>query len=139
LSLAAFCGQFFFGWLTDHVRDAKYVVVFGFLVMASGMFIMLNAHSVATLYLFSMIFGFGYGCFAPLSSIILAERFGEKDLGSVYGMFTFLVGIGGSIGPFWAGYMYDQFQSYHQVWILNIVIFICSAGAIFLLQRHKSA
>jgi len=137
LSLAAFGGQFFFGWLTDRARDTKYVVAFGFLMMALGMLILLNIHSVTMLYLSSMVFGFGYGCMAPLPSIILAERFGDKTLGSLYGKFTFLIGIGGSIGPFGAGYMYDQFQSYHQVWILNIVILICVVGTILLLQSHK--
>ena len=139
LSCAAFCGQFFFGWLTDHVRGAKCAVIIGFLVMALGMIILLNMQSVAVLYVYSLVFGFGYGCFAPLASIFLAERFGENRLGSVYGMFTFIVGIGGSIGPFWAGYMFDLFQSYHQVWILNIVILLCATVAIILLQGHKSA
>jgi MFS family permease len=91
-----------------------------------------------TLYFFSLIFGFGYGCFAPLPSIILAERFGDESLGTLYGVFTFLIGIGGSIGPFWAGYMYDHFQSYHQVWIFNIVMLICISGTILLLQSRKS-
>ncbi|MDR2862159.1 MAG: MFS transporter [Syntrophobacterales bacterium] len=139
LGLAAFGGQFFFGWLTDRVRDAKYVVAFGFLMMALGMFILLNMRSEAMLYLFSLVFGFGYGCLAPLPSIILAERFGDETLGALYGMFTFLIGIGGSIGPFWAGYMYDHFQSYHQVWILNIVMLIGVTGAILLLQSRKSS
>ena len=139
LSLAAFGGQFFFGWLTDHVRNAKYVVAFGFLMMALGMFILLNMSSETILYLFSLVFGFGYGCFAPLPSIILAERFGDESLGSLYGMFTFLIGIGGSIGPFWAGYMYDHFQSYHQVWILNIVILICVTGTILLLPSRRAS
>jgi len=137
LSFAGLGGQFFFGWMTDRARDSKYVVAFGFLMMASGMFILLNIQSVTMLYLFSLIFGFGYGCMAPLPSIILAERFGDETLGALYGMFTFLIGIGGSIGPFLAGYMYDQFQSYHQVWILNIVILICVVGTILLLQPHK--
>lgn len=137
LSLAGLGGQLFFGWLTDRARDAKYVIAFGFLMMALGMFILLNTRSVTTLYICSLIFGFGYGCMAPLPSIILAERFGDETLGSLYGMFTFLIGIGGSIGPFWAGHMHDHFQSYHQVWSINIVILVCVVGTILLLRPRK--
>jgi len=138
VSFSAFFGQFFFGWLSDRIRDSKYAAALGFFIMSFGMYLLLNMKSLEMLYLFSIVFGFGYGCLAPMTPILLADRFGRQALGAVYGLVTFFIGAGGSIGPFLAGYMYDRFGSYGHVWLFDIVILLCVTTAILLLKPKKS-
>jgi MFS family permease len=55
-------------------------------------------------------------------SIIVADRFGRHVLGSIYGLLTFFIGIGGSIGPILGGIIYDKLGSYQYLWGINIAI-----------------
>jgi MFS family permease len=70
--------------------------------------------------------------------ILLADRFGRHSLGSVYGFITLFLGIGGSIGPYLAGLMYDRFGSYTYVWQVDIVIMIFVAAYILTLKPKEA-
>jgi MFS family permease len=137
VSLSAFFGQFFFGWLSDRIRDSKYAAALGFFMMTCGMVLLLDAKTLPLLYLFAIVFGFGYGCLAPMTPVLIADRFGRHALGAVYGLVTFFIGIGGSVGPFLAGYMYDHFGSYRHVWLFNIVILLGVTTAVLSLKPKK--
>lgn len=137
VSFSAFFGQFFFGWLSDRIRDSKYAAALGFILMTCGMILLLNATTLPLLYLFAIVFGFGYGCLAPLTPVLIADRFGRHALGAVYGLMTFFIGVGGSIGPFLAGYMYDHFGSYSHVWLFNIVLLVMITMVVLSLKTKK--
>ena len=130
LGFGGFCGQFFFGWFSDKVKDVKYSAVLGMIIMAVGMVILLKATTAQRLYFYALIYGFGYGSVGPMMPILVADRFGRHVLGSVYGWLTFFMGMGGGIGPFMGGLIYDWSGSYTYVWQANIVILV---GCAFLM------
>lgn len=127
VGFAGFLGQFFFGWLSDRIRDVKYSAVLGMIVMMAGLLILLKTESLTLLYVYSLVYGFGYGCLAPMMPITIADRFGRRDLGAVYGMLTFFIGVGGSVGPYFAGLIYDYYGSYDLAWQagIGILAFVC--------------
>lgn len=127
VGFAGFLGQFFYGWLSDSLRDVKYSAILGMAVMIIGLVLLLNAGSLALLYAFALVYGFGYGCLAPMMPITIADRFGLRDLGAVYGMLTFFIGVGGSVGPWLAGLVYDSCGSYDPAWQagIGILAFVC--------------
>jgi MFS family permease len=137
VGLAGFLGQFFFGWLSDRIGDVKYSAVIGVMFMLAGLVILRGAGSTAALFVYSFIFGFGYGCLAPMLPIVIADRFGRSDLGPVYGMVTLLLGIGGCIGPLAAGMIYDSCGSYDLVWISDIGILAFAGLLLAALKRKK--
>lgn len=137
VSFAAFFGQFFFGWLSDRIRDSKYAAALGFFMMTCGMVLLLTAKNLPMLYLFATVFGFGYGCLAPMTPVLIADRFGRHALGAVYGLVTFFIGVGGSVGPFLAGYMYDRLGSYSHVWLFNIGLLLAVTLTVLLLKTKK--
>ena len=139
VGMSCFCGQFFFGWLSDRVKDAKYSASLGMVIMAVGMVPLLKATTVQGLYLYAFIFGFGYGSVAPMMPILLADRFGRHVLGSAYGILTFFVGIGGGIGPLLGGLIFDRFGSYTCVWQANIGILVGCALLIMTLKPSQNA
>ena len=137
VSVSGFFGQFFFGWLSDRLRDPKYAYFLGILFLLIGMIMLLNAHSVSSLYFYAVIYGFGYGCLAPILPILAADRFGRHTLGSIYGLLTFFIGVGGSIGPILGGVIYDKFGSYRHLWEINIVILVLMCAVILTLKKGK--
>jgi MFS family permease len=137
LSLTGFIGQFFYGWLSDRIKDPKYASFLGTSFMLIGMILLINARSISSLYIYALIYGFGYGSMAPGVPIIIAHRFGRYVMGSIYGLLTFFIGIGGSIGPILGGFIYDHFGSYRYLWLINIIVLICIAIAILTLKKGK--
>ncbi|MDD5100549.1 MAG: MFS transporter [Syntrophales bacterium] len=137
IGMASILGRFFFGWLSDHIGDAKYASALGFFLMAAGMFLLLGTTSVATLFVYAILFGFGYGSMSALMPFLLADRFGPQILGSSYGMLVFFVtGIGGGAGPVITGYIYDLTGSYTDAWLLNLAVLVIVSFLILTLKKR---
>jgi len=135
IGIASIFGRFFFGWFSDRLHDPKYSASVGFLVMAAGMFILIQASSVPLLIVYAIIFGFGYGSLAPMMPVLLADRFGRYVLGSAYGWLTFfVVGFGGALGPIIGGLIYDTLGSYTHAWQLNMGLLLVVALVILTLK-----
>ena len=137
ISMTGFMGQFLFGWMTDRIKDPKYGSFIGILFMLTGTILLLNVHSIFQLYIAALIYGFGYGSLAPILPLLVANRFGRHVVGSIYGLLTFFIGVGGSIGPVLGGFIYDHFGSYRYLWLINIFVLSCVALAILTLKKGK--
>jgi MFS family permease len=137
VSMAGFVGQFFFGWLSDRIPDPKYASCLGFCLMAAGIAVLINAGTPQMLFLYSLVFGFGYGSLAPMVPILIADRFGRHVLGTIYGLVTLFIGIGGFIGPLLGGLIYDYSGSYSMMWQLNLGILAGVAAFILTLKPAR--
>ncbi len=60
---------------------------------------------------------FGHGGFYALISPTVAEFFGTKFHGVLLGMVIFSTTIGGALGPFLAGYLFDVTNTYRVVFL----------------------
>ncbi|MFB3925399.1 MAG: MFS transporter [Syntrophales bacterium] len=139
IGIAGLAGQFFYGWLSDRLRDVKHAAVLGIFVMASGTLLLLYIDSAKGLYFSAIVYGFGYGSLAPMMPIMAADRFGRDVLGSVYGMLTFFIGTGGSIGPILGGVMFDALGSYRSVWQFNIAVLAVVITMLLMLKPGHGA
>jgi cyanate permease len=59
-------------------------------------------------------------------------------MGSVYGLLTFLIGMGGAVGPILGGLIYDAIGSYAHVWQLNMVVLAIGALVILTLGKDRT-
>ncbi|MGB4089459.1 MAG: MFS transporter, partial [Smithellaceae bacterium] len=137
ISVTGFIGQFFFGWLSDRLRDAKYAYFLGISFLLCGMILLNYVDNVRSLYLYAVIYGFGYGCIAPILPILIVDRFGRHTLGSIYGLLTFFIGFIGSLGPILGGIIYDYFGSYHYLWLINTIILALTSIIILTLKKYN--
>jgi MFS family permease len=64
------------------------------------------------LWMFVVVFGFGYGGLASIFPLAHAELFGLKAMGSLFGISLLGATIGGSTGPLIAGFSFDITHSY---------------------------
>jgi MFS family permease len=89
--------------------------------MALAMAILLFFHSLEFFYLYACLFGFGYGSLSPMLAILMVDRFGRDISGTSYGLICFfVVGLGGSLGPIFGGFVYDITGSYTYAWQINL-------------------
>jgi len=139
IGISGSCGKFFFGWFSDRVGNAKYAASMGFAIMAMGMLVLLKASTVATLYGYALIFGFGYGSLAPVMPYMVSEQFGRQALGAAYGILVFFAtGLGGSVGPLLGGYIFDRTNSYDIGWMICLVALIVVAVMILALKQPEN-
>ncbi len=140
IGLTSIFGRFFYGWLSDRLKDPKYSASLGFLVMALGMILLIRVKGPSDLLVYAAVFGFGYGSLAPMMPILLSDRFGRQILGSTYGFLTFfVVGIGGSIGPLLGGWLFDRFGTYAYGWAVNLALLFAAAVLMLFLQKVSEA
>jgi MFS family permease len=90
------------------------------------------ANELWMLYLFAVVYGLGYGGFAAVCSPLVADFFGLKALGAIFGLANMASSIGGALGPLTAGRIFDISGSYHWAFIL------CAALAIAALIMSTS-
>ena len=65
LGISSACGKFFFGWLSDKIKDAKCSASLGYLVMALGMYGLLKADTVTGFYAYAWQFNMAAVCISP--------------------------------------------------------------------------
>jgi len=139
IGLGSIFGRFFFGWLCDVLKDPKYSAALGFLVEAVGMLMILNISSTAGLYIYSLVFGFGYGSIAPAMPALISDRFGRRILGSLFGIMIFFgTGCGGGVGPIIGGLIYDYFGTYTHAWQFNFIMLLI-VSVLILTIKPKNA
>jgi len=136
IGMVSILGRFFFGWLCDRINDAKHAAALGFLFMAVGMFLLLKTTTVTMLFVYALIFGFGYGSMTALMPFLLADHFGRHVLGASYGMLVFFVmALGGSTGPMLTGFIYDKTGSYGNAWLLHLTVLFIVTFLILTLKK----
>ena len=64
------------------------------------------------LFLFALVYGFGHGGLFTVVSPTVAEYFGMRSHGSLFGIIVFFGTLGGAAGPILAGWIFDTRGSY---------------------------
>ena len=90
------------------------------------------------LYLYAVCFGYGAGLAAPALYAGLADIFHGGHFGVLSGLLLAGFGIGGIIGPWLGGFIYDVTGSYTSAFIFAMVCFAFS-GVIFWIAAPRKA
>jgi len=104
-------GRIIIGYSSDRI-GVKPSLLISFILMGTALLWVMVAKEVWMFYLFAIIFGFGYGGLAALTSTVTAELFGLRSLGAIVGVVMFSFTLGGAIGPLLAGSIFDISGSY---------------------------
>jgi len=105
-------GRIIIGSAGDRIGNKRCLII-SFILMAAALLWVTVAKEIWMLYLFAVVFGFGYGGLAALMSPVPAELFGLRSLGTIVGAVMCSFTIGGAIGPVLAGRIFDITGSYN--------------------------
>jgi MFS family permease len=127
-------GRVVMGFVSDRIGKAK---TFALCCLIEGLLIpLLLAGRYVLLPVFALFFGFFYGGLMAMYAPLISELFGLKHIGSILGTIATAFGIGGTLGPTFAGYIFDVFGSYIMVFTICMVMFIIVALLIMGLARR---
>jgi MFS transporter, OFA family, oxalate/formate antiporter len=100
------------GHVFDRIRGKRILITVGTLLFISFIILQL-CNELWCLYIFAIVFAMGYGGFAMALAPIIAEYFGLRALGTIFGIACLAGGIGSAIGPYITGLIFDMTGSYN--------------------------
>ena len=131
-------GKLIFGFLCDRINP-KYAAAISYVFTASSLIIMIQARSMASLWLFAVIHGLGHGGWAPNLAMLALSYFGKRHYGAVLGGIHLLYMAGLAIGPMIAGFAYDQTGSYRLVLMVLAILCFVSVPIITFIKKPEIA
>ena len=111
------------GILADVIKT-KYIFAATGLLMGIGVvfyWLIGPGSSFLIVILFSVIYGLGLGGVNVLRPSILAEYFGRKHFGAIFGFASVFVTIGTIVSTPVAGWIFDTFHTYKPYWLAMVV------------------
>ncbi len=117
-------GRFIMGTASDKIGCKRAWVICFIILIASFGWLQITREPWM-FYLFAVIYGFAHGGFFVLVSPMTAALFGTRAHGVIFGLIYFAGTLGGTLGPFLAGYIFDITQSYRiAFWVLLVLSII---------------
>lgn len=110
-------GRLVLGWSIDQLGGRRgYIICFSLLLIS----IVLLRHIDDPRYLFgfALLYGFAHGGFFTIVSPTLAEYFGMRAIGTIFGTVVFFGTLSGAAGPLVAGWIFDSQGSYDRAFLL---------------------
>ena len=117
---ASIIGRLFVGFVADRL-GYRTCMICCFSVLISAFLWLQLADQLWMLYLFALFYGMGHGGHFTLISPLVAEHFGIRSHGVLFGIVLFAGTFGGALGPILAGRLFDITGTY------NIAFWICAA------------
>ena len=113
-------GRFVIGIAIDRIGNKPSMIICLILLISALLWLEL-AGELWMLYLFAVVYGFGHGGLLTVISPIVAEYFGLRSHGALFGIVFFSSMVGGAVGPVIAGYIFDITGNY------SLAFWICAA------------
>lgn len=137
LSAVNLGGMVLAGWLSDRMNRPLLLGSIYIFRAASFLLLMGQVDSMATLYLFAVLFGLFDYATVPVTASLVASRLGLKVMGLAMGLLAAGHALGAALGSWLGGLLYDRYADYDWLWI---TAFISAGGAglaVFLLRETR--
>ena len=91
------------------------------LIQALSMIWLAASKETWMLWMFSFLFGFSYGGLASMFPLVTSEYFGVAAMGSIFGLILLGATLGGTVGPWLAGFIFDLAGQYYYGFLAGMI------------------
>ena len=119
--LASIVGRLGTGLLADRF-GVKQTLITMLLLQALMIPLYLFAHDLGALHALGLAFGVAYGGVMPLYALVTRDYFGEKIMGTAYGVVFFVSCIGMGLGSYAGGLIHDALGSYQWLFLGSLAV-----------------
>ena len=130
-------GRLGFGRLGD-VMDKRYVMMMAAGLQVAAFAILLKTTNLAMLYVYSALIGLGVGGLTPILPGLVADYFGRRQFGAVYGALDMVTVMGIMVGPIYGGWIFDTTESYSLAFLSGIMITLLAVVLVYLTPKPSS-
>jgi len=136
IGAASIFARLLLGWSIDKIGGKRgYIICFSLLL--SSLLLLQYVNDPRYLFGFALIYGFAHGGFFTVVSPTLAEFFGMRAIGTVFGTVVFFGTLSGAAGPVVAGWIFDSQGSYDWAFFLLASFAATGLAMTSLLTRLK--
>jgi MFS transporter, OFA family, oxalate/formate antiporter len=111
IGVVSVAGRLLMGGASDKIGTYNSLVICSILFLVSLVVLLLN-RSLLGFYVFVVIFGFAYGGEIPQLPMFIGQIFGVRTMAALMGYLVFIGTLGGALGPWVGGKIYDATQNY---------------------------
>jgi MFS family permease len=133
-------GRIVFGVAADRIGRAQSASL-SYACTALGTLALLTLerwHHAASLYVYALLFGAGFGARGPIITAMASELFPGRQFGRIYGALSLGNGIGGALGPWLGGAIYDVTGSYRVAFLLASGFCVMGAACFWVAARSPA-
>ena len=137
LSLVNMVGMIVAGWLTDRMNRT---LLLGLIYLIRGASFLLLANvgaDLETLFLFAAVFGVVDYSTVPVTVSLAASHLGVRVLGLAMGLIAAGHNVGGAVGAFLGGYLFDLYARYDWVWQSSVWLAVCAGLMVFFIRGES--
>ncbi len=133
-----FGGMMLAGYLTDRMNRPLLLGSI-YLVRSVSFIVLMNVGtSYEMMVLFAVIYGiFDYSTVPPTASLA-ASHLGLKVMGLAMGLISGGHALGGAVGAFLGGYLFDLFARYTEMWWLTFATALIAGLMVFMLRENRA-
>jgi predicted MFS family arabinose efflux permease len=132
-------GMILAGYLTDRMSRPILLCVIYLMRAVSFVVLLFVGTSYEMMLLFTLIFGlFDYSTVPPTASLV-ASHLGIKVMGLAMGLITGGHALGGALGAFAGGFLFDLFARYSEMWWLTFASATLAGLLVLLLKDGRMA
>ena len=134
MTLISLSGRFGFGAMADAI-DKRFVLATSFGLCAVALLMYATLYESWQIIYALPVFAIGWGGIIPVRPAFQAEYFGMKAFGAIQGIVFTVATLGGLIGPVFAGWMYDETESYRLAFVLLSFGAMTAVPLVLLMRR----
>ena len=137
LGLGSAFGKVFFGWLCDRIPPRRAAGI-GLGLQFAGILVLLTIRAdspLALIWAYALLLGFGIGSWLPTMSVLVSSTFGLAFYGSIFGVIAFLESAGTSLGPLFAGVIFDATGTFYYAFVTFALLYLIALPAVLLVKR----
>ncbi len=134
--LLSLVGRFGFGFVADQL-DKRYVMAAAYALLCLGVLMFATVYESWQVLIVLPLFGFGWGGVIPTRPALQAEVFGMRAFGAIQGLVFTIATMGALVGPVFAGWMYDQTESYRLSFVILASVGFLAVPLTATLQRPR--
>ena len=140
LAIGSVIGQFFYGWLCDHI-NIKFATTISLAITAVSIIIFMSISGESAeimIWIYAALFGFGASGWLPTMSMLTSTTFGMVSYGTIFGLLNFFQSLGAGGGPLVAGAFFDAMGTFHWAFVLVLSLVVSAIPIVLTVRRPKS-
>jgi MFS family permease len=137
LSLFSLIGMICYGWLSDRFHRPMLLASCYFVRALTFVMLMYIAGNTPLLYIFAVLFGiFDYATF-PIVASLVATHIGRHVMGITMGLIFALHSVGGALGSFMGGWLFEAFARYDWVWMVSVFLALFAGFLTMFIRENR--